>query len=81
MTVCRCVWQKRQEGRLYGGVTVSRCFRQKRQEGRLRCQLQESQSKLASLSRFPPVTVGGARQQPPLGGGFKLAPISVPDTT
>ena len=55
---------------------------QKRQEGRLRGQLQETQSKVASLSRFPPVSpAGGARHQPPLGGGFKLAPISLTDTT
>ncbi|XP_037091261.1 cilia- and flagella-associated protein 58-like [Pollicipes pollicipes] len=56
-----------------------RYITQKRQESRLRTQLQESQTKLASPSRFPPV--GGGRQQPPLGGGFKLAPISVPDST
>ena len=52
---------------------------QKRQESRLRGQLQQTQSKAAIPSRFPAVTAGELRHQPPLGGGFKLAPISAPD--
>jgi len=56
------------------------CPLQKRQEGRLRGQLQEVRAKRqpGSAGRFPPV--GGA-QPPPLGGGFKLAPIAAPSGT